>query len=128
MTMFPGAGAVIYRNEAGEPLGWDYPSEPTPHDYDQLDREDAWHEQQWERQEEEGADAAWVGKPMDLNLVEEGTVAYVDGYGNALRDIFRAAGHGGPDYSDACRAALAHLKRPGAHERLEGKAAMPEYL
>jgi len=29
--MFPGAGAQIYRNEAGEVTGWDYPSEP---DYD----------------------------------------------------------------------------------------------
>lgn len=26
MSMFPGAGAVVYYNEAGEPLGWDYPS------------------------------------------------------------------------------------------------------
>lgn len=25
--MFPGPGAQIYRNEAGEPLGWDYPSD-----------------------------------------------------------------------------------------------------
>jgi rubrerythrin len=24
---FPGPGAHIYRNEAGEPIGWDYPSE-----------------------------------------------------------------------------------------------------
>jgi len=32
MSMFPGAGAVVYRNEAGEPLGWDYPSEPDPSD------------------------------------------------------------------------------------------------
>lgn len=23
--MFPGSGAVIYRNEDGEVLGWDYP-------------------------------------------------------------------------------------------------------
>jgi hypothetical protein len=29
--MFPGAGATIYRNEAGEVTGWDYPAEP---DYD----------------------------------------------------------------------------------------------
>lgn len=27
--MFPGAGAQVYRNEAGEPLGWDYPSSDT---------------------------------------------------------------------------------------------------
>ncbi len=30
--MFPGPGARIYRNEAGEPLGWDYPSDD-PTDY-----------------------------------------------------------------------------------------------
>lgn len=24
--MFPGAGAHVYRNEAGEPLGWDHDS------------------------------------------------------------------------------------------------------
>lgn len=40
--MFPGPGAQVYYNEAGEPLGWDYPSEPEPHDgpdYDHLDSE-----------------------------------------------------------------------------------------
>lgn len=25
--MFPGAGARVYRNEAGEPIGWDYDGE-----------------------------------------------------------------------------------------------------
>lgn len=38
--MFPGAGAVIYRNEVGEPMGWDYPDayEPDPGDpYDAYD-------------------------------------------------------------------------------------------
>jgi hypothetical protein len=30
--MFPGPGAVIYRNKAGEPTGWDYPSSD-PADY-----------------------------------------------------------------------------------------------
>lgn len=39
MTMFPGAGAQVYYNEAGEPLGWDYPSEPDPDDfYDEEER------------------------------------------------------------------------------------------
>ncbi len=39
--MFPGAGAQVYRNEAGEPLGWDYPSEPDFDPFDGLDdRED----------------------------------------------------------------------------------------
>lgn len=27
---FPGPGAVIYRNDAGEPLGWDYPDQGPP--------------------------------------------------------------------------------------------------
>lgn len=34
--MFPGAGALVYYNDAGEPLGWDYPSydpEYDPDDY-----------------------------------------------------------------------------------------------
>jgi len=26
--MFPGPNAQVYYNDAGEPLGWDYPSEP----------------------------------------------------------------------------------------------------
>jgi hypothetical protein len=25
--MFPGPGAQVYYNEAGEPLGWDYPND-----------------------------------------------------------------------------------------------------
>jgi hypothetical protein len=41
--MFPGAGANIYRNEAGEVLGWDYPSEPDPYDYDD-ERPEVWDE------------------------------------------------------------------------------------
>ena len=28
--MFPGAGARIIRNEDGEPIGWDYPSDDEP--------------------------------------------------------------------------------------------------
>ena len=30
--MFPGAGAQIYRNEAGEVTGWDYPNYDEPPD------------------------------------------------------------------------------------------------
>lgn len=40
---FPGAGAQIYRNEAGEPLGWDHPSYddgPDPDDFDECDYDD----------------------------------------------------------------------------------------
>lgn len=51
--MFPGAGAQVYRNEAGEPLGWDYPSdEPEyldPYEYDQrFGARDAAAEEAWE--------------------------------------------------------------------------------
>jgi hypothetical protein len=37
--MFPGPGAQVYYNEAGEPLGWDYPSydEPENDPYDDID-------------------------------------------------------------------------------------------
>lgn len=34
--MFPGAGAQVYRNEEGEVLGWDYPSD------DQYEPDDDW--------------------------------------------------------------------------------------
>lgn len=34
--MFPGANAHVYRNEAGEPTGWDYPSQDDPYDPDDL--------------------------------------------------------------------------------------------
>ena len=37
--MFPGAGAQVYYNEAGEPLGWDYPSDDPP-EFDDFDQED----------------------------------------------------------------------------------------
>lgn len=40
---FPGAGARIFYNEVGEPLGWDYPDNdapPEPDDYDYDYEED----------------------------------------------------------------------------------------
>lgn len=27
MSLFPGSGAQVYRNEAGEVIGWDYPND-----------------------------------------------------------------------------------------------------
>ena len=35
--MFPGPGARIYRNEDGEPIGWDYPSDDPPEPVDDDD-------------------------------------------------------------------------------------------
>lgn len=34
--MFPGAHAIVHYNEAGEPLGWDYPSDE-PAGFDEYD-------------------------------------------------------------------------------------------
>ncbi len=40
---FPGAGAHVYYNDAGEPLGWDYPSDDPHNSYESDDRD--WCEQ-----------------------------------------------------------------------------------
>lgn len=68
--MFPGANAQVYRNEAGEPIGWDYHSdEPDYTDWD--DRFDNWEIPEFETVEEcieeryhgkdgEGIDGWWV--------------------------------------------------------------------
>lgn len=59
MSMFPGAGAVIYRNEAGEPIGWDYPSEPEEYgsdpydDYDHHEEADCFAEELAEMDEDD---------------------------------------------------------------------------
>jgi len=39
--MFPGPHAHVYRNEAGEPVGWDYPSDDAydVSDYYENDRD-----------------------------------------------------------------------------------------
>ena len=63
--MFPGPGARVDYNEAGEPIGWDYPSEDDDiypgYDvaYDRDDDDDdiwetRWARQELERQREEG--------------------------------------------------------------------------
>lgn len=42
--MFPGATASVYRNDAGEPIGWDYPSDDEewydPYDEDRYEDPD----------------------------------------------------------------------------------------
>lgn len=42
---FPGAGAQVYYNEAGEPIGWDYPSDEPP-------SPDEWYEREAEAERE----------------------------------------------------------------------------
>lgn len=51
--MFPGAGAVVYTNEAGEPIGWDYPSEP---DYDPYEEDDEPYDEDFDPYEFDGGD------------------------------------------------------------------------
>jgi len=40
--MFPGAHARVFYNEAGEPLGWDYPSDEP--DFDPYEDDDYYDE------------------------------------------------------------------------------------
>lgn len=48
---FPGAGAQVYHNEAGEPVGWDYPGYdefgPDSDDYDVPDDYDDDSPSEW---------------------------------------------------------------------------------
>lgn len=46
MSMFPGYGAQIYYNDAGEPIGWDYPSSD---DYDHDD----WYDEERDRYQDD---------------------------------------------------------------------------
>jgi hypothetical protein len=48
--MFPGPGAQIYRNEAGEPIGWDYPS------YDEPDPDAFYEQDQYDGEEEDDSE------------------------------------------------------------------------
>ncbi len=50
--MFPGAGAQVYYNEAGEPLGWDYPD---LHDYNEWYDDDGRDEMDEEEYEDRQA-------------------------------------------------------------------------
>ncbi|MCL4414438.1 MAG: hypothetical protein M1522_06795 [Actinobacteria bacterium] len=98
--MFPGPGAQIYRNEAGEPIGWDYPGEYEPdYESENMSRADAMceelHEDAYEAGFEagsEGADAdagygadvkaSWQGRgrcPADADSLQS---MYADGYAN----------------------------------------------
>lgn len=84
MSMFHGPGARIYRNEAGEPTGWDYPSSDDPHDPDDyLDRDDrvdpdldeeddevweARHERQLNEDRENAFERGWTETAEDAHL------------------------------------------------------------
>lgn len=71
MSMFPGANAHVYYNEAGEPLGWDYPSEPDEH----YDPEDYLPSQEpelcWHCDSEEPEDVDEAGRPICATCVNK---------------------------------------------------------
>lgn len=88
--MFPGPGAQVIYNDAGEPLGWDYPSydEGDSDPYDDFDRAhsraDNAAEERWERLEEmdddellhehevaEGRDLRWIHDLMNEREIPE---------------------------------------------------------
>ncbi len=49
--MFPGPHAQVYYNEAGEPLGWDYPPDPAEAEFHEED------ERRWEAESYAAEDA-----------------------------------------------------------------------
>lgn len=54
MSMFPPHDAIIHRNEAGEPIGWDVPSDETYYcDFCGYDHADGVHYQEEEDMEDE---------------------------------------------------------------------------
>lgn len=88
--MFPGPGAVVYRNEEGEPLGWDYPSEPEPMDpYEdrrsghQMDLDDAYSEGKYDAQQRRPRNDEWAegayGRAAP-HFVTEAQAAYDQGW------------------------------------------------
>lgn len=45
MSAFPGPHAQVYTNEAGEPIGWDYPPDPAEEAYE---RQLEWDDRPWQ--------------------------------------------------------------------------------
>lgn len=51
--MFPGSDAQVYYNEAGEPLGWDYPSYDDDYGCDPYDDYDRCNYDDYEDEDDE---------------------------------------------------------------------------
>jgi hypothetical protein len=56
--MFPGAGATVYYNEDGEPLGWDAASsyDDEPDAYEEYDGPDEWEDDEEDPDADEDCD------------------------------------------------------------------------
>lgn len=98
--MFPGPGAVVYRNEAGEPLGWDYPSdepyEPDPYEQARADsewedmHEDAWYYGVEAAEAGDECDPRWAEKNWFTRTAQEVAslqTTYAEAYTQTLEDI-----------------------------------------
>lgn len=84
---FPGAGAQVYRNEAGEVLGWDYPSEPEYDDGDmeppaswRPDLDEAFDSGRYDFEHNEGYN------PEQFDD-QEATESYIEGWRNAGGEV-----------------------------------------
>jgi hypothetical protein len=104
MSMFPGAGAQVYCNEAGEPLGWDYPSQDEA-DYrpDELARADALCEDLHEDAYDVGHEAGTEGTEPDASYGAE-VVASFEFHGRrCLADADSLQGAYDDGYADGAR-------------------------
>jgi hypothetical protein len=80
MSMFPGPGAQVYYNDAGEPLGWDYPSDEP--DYDPDDWRPSAQEMQNEDDYERGYDDGMNGEDVQDGENSMYMAGYNDGLAN----------------------------------------------
>lgn len=95
---FPGPGAQVYYNEAGEPIGWDYPSDPEPMDDEDYDRRfgarDAQLEEEYETAYEQGKADAEDREPRkdpegnSPNEDDGYNAGYTDHMDPILRDLY----------------------------------------
>lgn len=78
MSMFPGSSARIYRNEVGEPLGWDYSSEDPADHYDEMSALDMAYDDAYD----DGRYDAENGEPYNENYSQKPKfqAAYKIGY------------------------------------------------
>lgn len=88
-VMFPGAHAHVYRNEAGEPTGWDYPSVDEPSDLDPYDQADALDDEYVEHVEADALDAIAAvmdGREWSADTLDE-IADLVRTTGRQIRDV-----------------------------------------
>ncbi len=86
--MFPGPGAQIYRNDAGEVVGWDYPDDDDARDLNRFQEmadvacEEAYERGQEDAEEGLGADPSYGTKrfPGDAAAAQWLQDSYGQGY------------------------------------------------